>query len=68
MESIVLSHLNHKAGVDMCIMDCLGSVSDVVSQVTNTQIPRHLHILEIFPSFAKDKDWGMFPPIRYLFR
>nr|XP_029539790.1 ubiquitin-like modifier-activating enzyme 1 [Oncorhynchus nerka] len=44
------------------------SVSDVVSLVTKLEVSQHLHMLEMFPSFAEDKDCETVPPIRYLFR
>uniref|UniRef100_A0A4W5M2P3 Ubiquitin-activating enzyme E1 C-terminal domain-containing protein n=1 Tax=Hucho hucho TaxID=62062 RepID=A0A4W5M2P3_9TELE len=44
------------------------SVSDVVRLVTKIEVPQHLHMLEMFPSFAEDEDCETVPPIRYLFR
>ncbi|CAB1353378.1 unnamed protein product, partial [Coregonus sp. 'balchen'] len=44
------------------------SVSDVVSLVTKIEVPQHMHMLEMFPSFAEDEDCETVPPIRYLVR
>lgn len=62
------SKSHQKAVVDVCVVVCLGSVSDVVSLVTKIEVPQHLHMLEMFPSFAEDEDCETVPPIRYLFR
>ena len=48
---------------------CFGpSVSDVVRKVTKADLPEHLHMLEMFPSFAEDEDCEVVPPIHYLLR
>ncbi|XP_058260101.1 ubiquitin-like modifier-activating enzyme 1 isoform X1 [Hemibagrus wyckioides] len=43
-------------------------VSEVVQMVTKTEIPAHLQMLEIIPSFKEDEDCEKVPPVRYLFR
>ncbi|KAK3557113.1 hypothetical protein QTP70_024648 [Hemibagrus guttatus] len=43
-------------------------VSEVVQMVTKTEIPAHIQMLEIMPSFEEDEDCEKVPPVRYLFR
>ncbi|XP_075966586.1 ubiquitin-like modifier-activating enzyme 1 isoform X2 [Anarhichas minor] len=42
------------------------SVSDVVRMVTKTDIPPHMKMLELTPSFTEDEDCLTVPPIRYM--
>ncbi|XP_062314344.1 ubiquitin-like modifier-activating enzyme 1 [Osmerus eperlanus] len=42
------------------------SVSDVVRKVTKADLPQHLRMLQMFPSFAEDEDCEVVPPIHYL--
>ncbi|XP_035007429.1 ubiquitin-like modifier-activating enzyme 1 [Hippoglossus stenolepis] len=42
------------------------SVSDVVSMVTKADVPPHVQMLELVPSFAEDEECEKVPPIRYL--
>ncbi|XP_056129409.1 ubiquitin-like modifier-activating enzyme 1 [Lampris incognitus] len=44
------------------------SVSEVVERVTKGNIPQHLEMLEIVPSFAEDESCEKVPPIKYLLR
>ncbi|TSM36135.1 Ubiquitin-like modifier-activating enzyme 1 [Bagarius yarrelli] len=43
-------------------------VSEVVQMVTKAEIPAHVQMLEIIPSFAEDEDCEKVPPVMYLFR
>ncbi|XP_053298455.1 ubiquitin-like modifier-activating enzyme 1 isoform X2 [Pleuronectes platessa] len=41
-------------------------VSDLVRMVTKADVPPHVKMLELVPSFAEDEDCEEVPPIRYL--
>ncbi|KAK2857775.1 hypothetical protein Q7C36_005694 [Tachysurus vachellii] len=43
-------------------------VSDVVLMVTKNELPVHMQMLELIPSFAEDEDCEKVPPVRYIFR